>query len=1012
MENPINILHLEDNETDAYIVQITLKKSGILHQYQTVDNKNDFINSLNNNSINIVLSDYSLPVYSGKEALEYIKTNFPEIPFVFVSGTMGEEAAIESLLNGATDYVLKNRIEKLPSAVTRAIKESKLAKEYQEAIKELKESEEKYRTLINGMSEGLIMADNEERILFANKQFYEITSYDETEIIGKIAYKTLLDEDYQTYIKEKTKLRLKGLKDTYEVHLIRKNGEKIWVKISASPWYDQNNNVIGSIAAFENIDDSKKAQLNLKKQQDLLQTIINSTPDLIFYKDINSNYLGCNNAFEKFTNRTKEEQIGKSDFDFFDYEIASFFRQKDQEIFKNRESITNEEWVIYPNKEKILLETIKTPLFDSNDLIIGLVGVSRNITDRKNAEINLIESEEKFRQIFENNPLGVLHFNKFGILTACNDVFIEIMGSSRIKLIGINLLKLKNSHIVNQIKKALNNEKSYYEGEYESITGNKKSIIKTHFSTIINIDNTNNGGLAIVEDITEKIKAEKTIFLQGKALDAAANAIVITDITGSIEWVNPAFEQLTGFKSNEVIGKNPKEILKSDKHTKNFYAELWNTILVGKPWHGEITNKKKDGSTYIEEQIITPIFDQNNEITHFIAIKQDISERKKTEQDLLIAKDKAELSDRLKSAFMNNISHEIRTPLNGILGFGQMLCEPNLSLEEKNHYMNILQGSSDRLINTVTDYIDISLISTSNQEVKSSTFFIKNLIKKIGITNEIKCKNKNLFFVTSLPDDYETFTLETDENLLFKILNHITDNAIKFTQKGTISFGYKVKNQNIEFFVKDTGIGINLENISMLFNYFVQEDNSMTRGYEGSGLGLAIAKGFANLLKGNIKVESIQGKGSTFYVTIPLIRNNEVMQKDNDLILNQLISKPLVLIAEDDDDNYFLLETLFEKSEISFIRAYNGIEAVEYTKQFPDISLILMDLKMPKLNGFEATKIIKAFRKKIPIIAVTAYALTGDDNRALEAGCDDYIEKPIRRAILVEKLNNYGIKIK
>lgn len=365
MENKINILHLEDNDNDALLVQLIIKNSGINSFYYQVDNKNDFVEKLYNNKIDIILSDYSLPDYSGNEALEYTTNNFPHIPFVFVSGTMGEETAIETLLNGATDYVLKNKLEKLPSAIKRAIKEAKLEKEFYEANEELKKSEKKYRTLINGMSEGLIMADNEDKILFANKQFCEITAYNEAEIIGEKIYKLLLDEEYHKLIKEKTKLRLSGIKDTYEVQIKRNDGTKIWVKISGSPWFDQNNNVIGSIAAFENIDESKKAQIELKKHQDLLQTIIDSIPDLIFYKDINSNYLGCNKAFEKYTNKSKEEQIGKSDFDFFDKETALFFREKDQNIFINQKSIKNEEWVIYPNGEKILLETIKTPIFDT-----------------------------------------------------------------------------------------------------------------------------------------------------------------------------------------------------------------------------------------------------------------------------------------------------------------------------------------------------------------------------------------------------------------------------------------------------------------------------------------------------------------------------------------------------------------------------------------------------------------------------------------------------------------------
>jgi len=267
---PIQILHLEDNDSDSQLIQLWLKKENINYDYHFADNEDDFRNILINRKIDIILSDYHLPGYSGSEAMLLAKTHYPHIPFVFVSGTMGEEVAIESLLNGATDYVLKNRLVRLAPAVRRALRESKLQKEYQNAIDTLRQREEQYRTLVEGMNEGLMLSDNDNKIVFINQQTCDITGFTPEELIGKTCHTTLFDLENEKRILEKNKLRQQGIKDIYEIELIRKNGDKIWIRCSGSPIYDDAGNVTGSVGVFEDINDRKKAEGERNKLTQLL----------------------------------------------------------------------------------------------------------------------------------------------------------------------------------------------------------------------------------------------------------------------------------------------------------------------------------------------------------------------------------------------------------------------------------------------------------------------------------------------------------------------------------------------------------------------------------------------------------------------------------------------------------------------------------------------------------------------------------------------------------------------
>ncbi|MCX6306095.1 MAG: ATP-binding protein [Bacteroidetes bacterium] len=370
--------------------------------------------------------------------------------------------------------------------------------------------------------------------------------------------------------------------------------------------------------------------------------------------------------------------------------------------------------------------------------------------------------------------------------------------------------------------------------------------------------------------LREKNLAENERRKLSRAVEQSSVSIVITDRDGNIEFVNPWACETAGYSREELLGKNPR-VLQSGEVPYIVYKDLWDTISAGNQWHGEFHNRKKTGELYWESVAISPVFDAGGSITHYVAIKEDVTGKKAMISELKAAKERAEASDRLKTEFISSISHEIRTPLNGILGMYQVLLDDSLSQEEKEEYFAILQSSSDRLIKTVTNYMDTALIVSGNLAVKETVFAPEKLLIEMGDQFRPAFAAAGLVMELLLPPDAGSYHVKSDAEMLRKVFSHLIGNAIEFTSRGTVSFGFEKKEGTLDFFVKDTGTGIDPEVQATIFEHFVQEDGSLTRGHEGSGLGLSITRGLLKLMGAEIRLESEKNKGSAFYFSLPVV---------------------------------------------------------------------------------------------------------------------------------------------
>ncbi|WP_462279905.1 PAS domain-containing hybrid sensor histidine kinase/response regulator [Salinivirga cyanobacteriivorans] len=386
------------------------------------------------------------------------------------------------------------------------------------------------------------------------------------------------------------------------------------------------------------------------------------------------------------------------------------------------------------------------------------------------------------------------------------------------------------------------------------------------------------------------------------------------------------------------------------------------------------------------------------------SIIRDITERNADKRALIKAKEKAEESDKLKSAFLLNISHEVRTPLNGILGFVNLLTSTDIDESKKLLYAEKIKNSSYRLMNTITDIIKLSRIETDQLQYKESKIDLEEFINEVHEEFQDKAEQKGLKWNANISEKL-SYYIFTDREKLKQILYYLLNNALKYTNKGEIGMECNVNGNNLEVQVKDTGIGIPADRQSAIFDRFVQADLSMTRDYEGTGLGLTISRGLAEVLGGKIRLQSEEGVGSTFKLILPCkTEKKEVSAGDKK---EERFEDIKILIVDDEETSLMYLEVLLSDIFNNILSAKNGVEAIELCKGTPDIDLVLMDLKMPQMDGYTATEEIRSFNSEVVIIAQSAHAFDEDIKKALDAGCNDYITKPVSQDNVLRKINKY-----
>lgn len=491
--------------------------------------------------------------------------------------------------------------------------------------------------------------------------------------------------------------------------------------------------------------------------------------------------------------------------------------------------------------------------------------------------------------------------------------------------------------------------------------------------------------------------------------DTAPTAVFTVDNNKTITSWNKMAERITGYSAFEAVGK------KCDIFFGNY---CMNSCRIPKLKTGYLQKEDeciittKSGEKKSIRKKCDFLRNKNDEIIGRIESFEDITDVKNVIHDLIVSKERAQESDQLKSSFLANMSHEIRTPVNGIIGFAELLKDATLSLEEREEYLGIIKQSGNQLLTLVNDIIDISKIEANQLTVNMENFSLNLLLEELQkiFKQQIEQSGKNISLEFQKGLEYEKDEIKTDPFRLRQILTNLLTNAVKFTQKGTISFGYRIRedNEHIEFYVKDSGVGIPELQQDFIFKRFAQVNSEEKHHMKGTGLGLAITKGILEILNGSIAVESKPGSGTIFRFQLPFIQaeQSKFKKTKKQHVMNYNWGNKTLLIVEDDHINYKYLEITLLRTKVKVIRAHDGQQAVELCQKHPEIDVVLMDIQLPVFDGYKATRKIKSFRADLPIIAQTANAMDDDEEKCLKAGCDDYLTKPISHQVLFDLLEN------
>ncbi|MHB1107816.1 MAG: PAS domain S-box protein, partial [Lutibacter sp.] len=774
------------------------------------------------------------------------------------------------------------------------------------------------------------------------------------------------------------------------------------------------------------LNDKKTETRNLKNYLD-------KNPDFVDECISNIKILNSNKAsLELFGVKNVEElkrHLGKTN----NKKALEVLKKELVSIGANKKTFSDETELI-SKEDSVIFALIKSVIIDDYGTSIASV---IDITAERKATDELSEQKLLFEKMFNAIHDSIIITNTYREIVLANQSVKNIFGYLPEELTGksTEIFYADNSKFEKAGDKVFKEHSINNEDDYITYYKTKENVIfpgETFRSKLFNNQGKWIGNIAVIRNIADRLNfinelqkakeiAEKSENNLNEAQKIAQTGSYELDFSTGFWNSSPALNYIFGIdeKYNRNISGWLGIIHPEDLQMMERYFEK-NIVENKEEFNKEYRIIRNSNKQIRWVQGLGKLeLDNKENLKKMIGTIQDISEKRQILQDLIIAKEKAEESDHLKTEFIQNMSHEVRTPMNGILGFSELLDNPELSSEKRKRFIDIIRNNTQQLLHIIDDIMEISVLETKQIKAEENPVCLNDLLHELFAVFNLKATHKNIALVLKNRLSDQESTILTDKNKLNKVLSNLLENALKFTDEGFVELGYQLKKDSepaeIEIYVKDSGIGIKPEKQELIFDRFSQAEKELSKKVGGLGLGLSIAKENMELLGGKITVVSELGKGAAFFVNIPYKPVNVIrkiaVEKEK---ISEKKGKYTILIAEDEEVNFMVLETLLEdklKFPCIIIHAKDGLEAVELCKSNTEIELVLMDIKMPKMDGREATRIIKEFRPNLPIIAQTAYSSPEEKDKAFLAGCDDFLSKPINKEDLDSKLKNYLLKI-
>lgn len=869
----------------------------------------------------------------------------------------------------------------------------------QELMKTLRHSEEQYRMLITHQTDLVVKVDNENRLRYVSPSYCRLFDKTEDELLDKTFVPLIHEDDREPTIEAMKSLSVPPHTAYIEQRVGTPKGFR-WLAWSDKAVLDEKGNIEAVIGVGRDITERKNAEIARRRSEERYRHLFNASPLGIILEDPDGMILEVNQTLCDYYEYQPHELIGEQITLLVPEQRRSQVKENLRKILHNKMLHSTVEGLTKSGTKKILelIETIIT-LPDGN---LGILSIARDITEQELIKERLRETQVRNAAIISTIPDMMFSLNPDGMVV---DAVINRDGIKKIwdeeSVVSKNIQSLVPRAFAKKVLNGLSNTLQtgdLVSFEYALGLGHNPSWFDIRM-----VKSSDTEVLAIVRNISQRKKQEIEIRHQNRfierLLDSIPNPLFYMNRDGAYLGVNKSFEDFYQISKQEIIGKKIFDLPFEAEPFERDQSDQ--AIFDGKEQQQifERTIQLNDGS--LREAIITksPFPDSSNHIGGLIGIVMDITERKSMERDLVYAKEKAEESDKLKTSFLNNLSHEIRTPLNAIVGFAELL-EMGYPPEQQEKFIRTINSNAEQLLHIIDDVLAISRMDSERMPLESFMFNVQDLLLDLRDTFEPEAQQKSLDLVLQ---EAPEIVIEADKGKIRQVLSGFISNALKYTEQGSIHFGCELQPEGLLFYAKDTGMGIPKAEQQKIFNRFYRGDEAQMKAIRGNGLGLSIAKGLVELMSGELILQSEPGKGSVFSFRIPVVFSQQTYEKPI-AVKTSPLSFNRILVAEDETDNFELIQFSLEPICQYIDHARSGKEVLEMIQE-KVYDVVIMDLKMPVMDGFEATARLHKQYPQIPVIALSAFQQTEDKNRAKEAGCIAFLEKPFQTEQLYKILS-------